>query len=474
MAQRKPGEYRISTAWWTLILVAVVGAFLFATTTAFNGSFRSYVPVTLKSERAGLVLETNAKVMLRGVQVGRVSQVGSGRNEASLKLEIDPDQIRYIPANVQAQISATTAFGAKFVELDDPQNPLPARLAAGAVLQSKNVSTEINTVFENVVDLLNMVDPLKLNAVLTAVAEGVRGQGERMGEATTDLNQVLQALNARSDTIREDWRMLGDLSSTYDAAAPNILTILNAVSTTSTTVVDHQKALDDLLLNTIGFAQAGTNLLGQSKDNLVASVNTLEPTTNLLLKYNPEYTCFLQGVTWYLNNGGYSAFGGADGRTLQLDVALLLGNDPYLYPDNLPVAQAKGGPGGKPGCGSLPDATKNFPVRQLVTNTGWGTGLDIRPNPGIGRPCYGSYFGATHPVPEPPQARLDDPASATSRRFRACIPGTAVGPQPTQGFATPPYGAQLYGPGGVPLFPGVPPAPPPPPPPAPAPAPPPP
>jgi phospholipid/cholesterol/gamma-HCH transport system substrate-binding protein len=473
MAQRKPGECRISTAWWTLILVAVVGAFLFATTTAFNGSFRSYVPVTLKSERAGLVLETNAKVMLRGVQVGRVSQVGSGRNEASLKLEIDPDQIRYIPANVQAQISATTAFGAKFVELDDPQNPLPARLAAGAVLQSKNVSTEINTVFENVVDLLNMVDPLKLNAVLTAVAEGVRGQGERMGEATTDLNQVLQALNARSDTIREDWRMLGDLSSTYDAAAPNILTILNAVSTTSTTVVDHQKALDDLLLNTIGFAQAGTNLLGQSKDNLVASVNTLEPTTNLLLKYNPEYTCFLQGVTWYLNNGGYSAFGGADGRTLQLDVALLLGNDPYLYPDNLPVAQAKGGPGGKPGCGSLPDATKNFPVRQLVTNTGWGTGLDIRPNPGIGRPCYGSYFGATHPVPEPPQARLDDPASATSRRFRACIPGTAVGPQPTQGFATPPYGAQLYGPGGVPLFPGVPPAPPPPPP-APAPAPPPP
>jgi phospholipid/cholesterol/gamma-HCH transport system substrate-binding protein len=463
MADRKPGQYRISTGWWTLILLAVVGIFLFATTAAFNGTFRSYIPVTLKSERAGLVLETNAKVMLRGVQVGRVSEIGSGRDQASLKLEIDPDQIRYIPANVQAQISATTAFGAKFVDLEYPSDPLPARLAAGTVLHSKNVSTEINTVFENVVDLLNMVDPLKLNAVLSAVAEGVRGQGERMGEATTDLNQVLQALNSRSDTIREDWRKLGELSSTYDAAAPNILNILNAASTTSTTVVDHQKALDNLLLNTIGFAQAGTNLLGQSKDNLIATVNTLEPTTNLLLKYNPEYTCFLQGVTWYLNNGGYSAFGGADGRTLQLDVALLLGNDPYLYPDNLPIAQAKGGPGGKPGCGSLPDATKNFPVRQLVTNTGWGSGLDMRPNPGIGRPCYSSYFGATHPYPEPPQARLDDPASATSRRFRACIPGTAVGPQPTQGFATPPYGAQLYGPGGVPLFPGVPPAPAPPP-----------
>src|SRR5246127_5816323 len=156
--KRRSGTHRIPTAWWTLILLVAVAVFLFVTTTAFAGTFRSYVPVTLTSERAGLVLETNAKVMLRGVQVGRVSQIGSGRDEAKLRLEIDPDQIRYIPANVQAQISATTAFGAKFVDLEYPPNPSPARLAAGAVLHSKNVSTEINTVFENVVDLLNMVD----------------------------------------------------------------------------------------------------------------------------------------------------------------------------------------------------------------------------------------------------------------------------------------------------------------------------
>src|SRR5277367_505883 len=254
--KRKPGQHRIPTAWWTVILLAAIAVFLFVTTTSFAGTFRSYVPVNLTSDRAGLVMETGAKVELRGVQVGRVSQIGDGKSMASLRLEIDPDQIRYIPANVQAQISATSAFGAKFVELVYPQNPSRARLTAGAVLHSKNVSTEINTVFENVVDLLKMIDPVKLNAVLTAVAEGVRGQGERMGRATTDLNQVLLALNARSDTIREDWRKLGELSNTYDAAASNILTILNAASTTSTTVVDHQTALDDLLLSAVGFAKA--------------------------------------------------------------------------------------------------------------------------------------------------------------------------------------------------------------------------
>ena len=301
----------------------------------------------------------------------------------------------------------------------------------------------VNTVFENVVELLKMIDPAKLNAVLTAVADAVRGQGERMGQATTDLNQVLTALNDRSELIRQDWRSFKHFNDTYAAAAQDILTVLDAASTTSTTIVNHSTALDSLLLNVIGFSKAGTNLLATSKDNLVASVNVLEPTTNLLLKYNPEYTCLLQGTTWNLAHGAYSVFGGADGRTLQFDVALLLGNDPYMYPDNLPIVAAKGGPGGKPGCGSLPDASKNFPVRQLVTNTGWGTGVDIRPNPGIGHPCYADWFPVTRAVPEAP-------------KIRQCIPGPAVGLQPYPG--APPYGAPLYGPGGVPLWPGVAPA----------------
>ena len=78
-------------------------------------------------------------------------------------------------------------------------------------MHSENVSTEVNTIFQNVSALLEMIDPAKLNAVLTAVADGVRGQGERMGRATTDLNEVLTALNARSDTIRAGLAILQEL-----------------------------------------------------------------------------------------------------------------------------------------------------------------------------------------------------------------------------------------------------------------------
>ncbi len=425
-----------------MFLLGMVAALVFVTAGAFQGTFRSVVPVTLDAARSGLVLETGAKVKLRGVDVGRVSGIGSdGRGGAQMRLSIDSDQIRFIPANVEAKIAVTTVFGAKFVELTYPEQPSEQRLAAGAVLTADTVTTEVNTVFENITDLLAMIDPVKLNAVLTAVAEAVRGRGEQIGEAATDLNEVLIALNERSDVFGEDINALKNASDTYDAVAEDIVSILDAAATTSNTVVDHPSALDELLLSTVGFAQDGTNLLAASKDNVIAAVNSLEPTTGLLNMYSPSYACTLQGAQWIIDNGK-GIFGG-DGRSFVVDVALLPGNDPYMFPEDLPVVAAKGGPGGRPGCGSLPDATKNFPVRKLITNTGWGTGLDIRPNPGIGSPCYANYFPVTRAVPEPPS-------------IRKCLPGPAPGPQPYPG--APPYGAALYGPGGVPLWPGLPPA----------------
>jgi phospholipid/cholesterol/gamma-HCH transport system substrate-binding protein len=400
-------------------------------------------------------MEPGAKVKLRGVEVGRVAAITGGAGMTSLKLDMFPDQIRYIPANVQAEIKATTVFGAKYVDLNSPDDPTPKRLAAGAVLVSRNVSTEVNTVFENLVGLLNQIDVSKLNATVTALADGVRGQGERIGEATTDANQVLLAINPRMDTIRANWRSFKGLSDTYAAAAHDILATLDAASTTSTTITNHAKDLDAFLLNAIGFSNSGVELLAPNKDNLVNAINGLQPTADLLLKYNPEYTCLLVGAKFYLDHGGYTTTGG-NGRSSIVDAGLLLGDDPYQYPDNLPIVAAKGGPGGKPSCGSLPDVAKNFPVRYTVTNTGWGTGLDVRPNPGLGHPCWADYFPVTRAVPEPPS-------------IRQCLPGPAPGPIPYPG--APPYGAALYGADGTPLWPGVPPAPTPePPPPGPPPA----
>ncbi len=66
----------------------------------------------------------------------------------------------------------------------------------------------------------------KLNATLTALAEGVRGQGERIGEATTGANQVLLAVNPRMGTVGQNWHSLTGFSDAYSAAAQDILATL--------------------------------------------------------------------------------------------------------------------------------------------------------------------------------------------------------------------------------------------------------
>lgn len=431
--------------WWTLILLATLAAMIFVTSGLFAGTFSSYVPVTLTSDRAGLVMEPGAKVKMRGVQVGTVSSIHGGDNRVRLQLDIVPDQMDYIPANVQAQIRATTAFGAKYVDLIYPSDPSPNRLAAGAVIRSNNVSTEVNTVFQNLTGVLHQIDPAKLNGVLSALAEGLRGQGPTIGQATTDANQVLLALNPRAETARTDWQSLKGFSDTYSAAAQNILATLDAASTTSSTITTNASALDALLVGVIGFSRSGTELLGPNKDNLIAAINVAEPTTSLLMKYNPQLTCMFTGGKTALDTGFLDYAGGSDHRSLIVDAAIMLGDDPYRYPDNLPMTGAKGGPGGKPGCGSLPDVANNWPVRYLVTDTGWGTGLDVRPNPGIGFPGYANYFPVTRGTPEPPSVRYPG--------------GPAPGPIPYPG--APPYGAPQYAPDGTPLYPGLPPAPPP-------------
>ncbi|MCV7179352.1 MCE family protein [Mycolicibacterium sphagni] len=436
-----PRRGRIDPIWWAPVLILLIAALTALTALLFTGALRTTVPLTLISDRAGLVMEDGAKVKLRGVQIGQVSSIGTQRgadgiNLSTLNLKIDPGPFQYLPSNVEAEIKSSTAFGAKYVDLIIPSDGTGS-LKPGAVVRSRNVTVEVNTVFENLQSVVRQVDPAKLNAVLSAVSESVRGKGERIGQAITDANTVLLAVNPRMPTVQKDWQLFGKATQAYSDAAQDILSILDNFTTTGATLTTNAGALDNLLLSAVGFSQSGINTIGTNEPNLVRAMNLLDPTTALLMKYSPTYTCLFQGAQWFLDHGGRDAMGG-NGKSVIMDAALLAGDDPYRFPDNLPVVNAKGGPGGKPSCGSLPDASKNFPVKYLVTDTGFGTGLDIRPNPGIGFPGIANYFPATKGVPEDPKVRYPG--------------GPAPGPWPTYP-GQPAYGAPEFAPDGTPLNP---------------------
>ncbi|MCV7440615.1 MCE family protein [Mycobacterium paraense] len=393
---------KIDPIWWAPTLFIVVGSLIALTAASFSGKFQDFVPLTLVSDRAGLVMEQGAKVKLRGVQVGQVASIGTDVKAAQLQLKMDPGPFKYLPSNLEAEIKSTTAFGSKYVDLIVPDHPSRTPLQSGAVLHSRNVTVEVNTVFENLQAVVEALDPAKLNAILSAFSESVRGKGERIGQAITEANNLLLTVNPRMETIHRDWRLFGKTTAAYSDAAQDILSILDSATTTSKTLTDNQRALDSLLLSAAGFSQTGISVIGRNVANIVRSLDLLDPTTALLNKYSPTYTCLFQGAQWYVDHGGRDALGG-NGYSVILDAALLFGDDPYRYPRHLPKVNATGGPGGKPSCGSLPDPSANFPVRALVTDTGWGAAPDeIRTNVAAGNPWWANWFPTTKNPPEPP------------------------------------------------------------------------
>src|SRR5882762_9912433 len=169
-------------------LVGLVGVAMFVAIGAlaaglFRGDFTDSVSVTLLSQRAGLVMYPDAKVEMLGAQVGTVSSIeqlpGGG---AAIHLAMNPSQLQLIPSNVVADISATTVFGAKYVQLIPPDDPSAEALRSGQVLDAQHVTVEINTVFGQLTSVLSKLEPDKLNETLGAIASAFNGRGQKIGQ----------------------------------------------------------------------------------------------------------------------------------------------------------------------------------------------------------------------------------------------------------------------------------------------------
>ena len=117
--------------------------------------------------------------------------------------------------------------------------------------------------FESLVGLLDQIDPAKLNAVLRRAVRGFPrpGRTHRAGHHRRESSAARDSTRAARPFARTSAPSTG-FSDAYGAAAQDIITVLDAASTTSDTVTRHAAALDTLLLNTIGLAHAGTDLIG--------------------------------------------------------------------------------------------------------------------------------------------------------------------------------------------------------------------
>jgi phospholipid/cholesterol/gamma-HCH transport system substrate-binding protein len=246
-------------------------------------------------------------------------------------------------------------FGAKSVEFIAPEQPTCGSLRPGATVEAQSVQLEANTLFQTLIDVLHKIDPVHLNATLSAIAEGLRGHGDDFGASLAGLNQYLAQLNPKLPTVESDFAQTATVANIYGDAAPDLVTLIDNAPTIANTIVDEQDNLDAALLAATGLANEGSATLEPGADDYIAAIQRFRAPLKVLGDYSPEFGCILQGVKASSERASRLVGGIKPGA--MVSSSFVLGVPSYTYPESLPIVNATGGPN----CRGLPDIpTKQY------------------------------------------------------------------------------------------------------------------
>ncbi len=331
------------------LLASLLVAFAVLTYLSYTSAFSSTDTVTVTAPRAGLVMEPDGKVKYRGIQIGKVKNVSYSGDQAQLNLAIDSDEMHFIPDNATVHIASNTIFGAKSVEFIPHQSPSMTSLRPGAHMQTSAVSLEVNTLFQSLIDLLHKVDPVDLNATLSALAEGLRGHGRDLGALLSGLNTLTQQTNPKLPALQQDFGKTATVSNIYADAAPDLVTVFDNAPTIAKTVVDQQGNLNQTLLATIGLANNAYDTLAPAEQDFIDAIKRLRAPLKVSGDYSPGFGCLFRAIDRGIKE--FAPLLGVKKAGLFTSSSFILGAPSYTYPESLPIVNASGGPN----CRGLPD-----------------------------------------------------------------------------------------------------------------------
>jgi phospholipid/cholesterol/gamma-HCH transport system substrate-binding protein len=372
----------------------------------YEKKFDRVTMVTIHADRAGLQLARFGDVRINGVLVGQVRSVGEDGKEAVIRVAIDPDEAKDIPANVGVQIIPTTLFGQKFIQFVRPDDPSSQPLHDGQVIPADRVETnvELSRILAELFPLLRAVQPAELNYTLNALATALQGRGEELGRTLDELDSYLGAISDKLPTLKQDLVSLANVADTYDLAAPDLVDVLGNLTVTSKTVLEKADDLDAFFGDVRGLAVTSTRILSDNDRNLIRVGKVSEPVLRLLAVYSPEFPCLIEGAANYAPRLARTFEGNQVKQYLEFGTAQY---DAY-GPGDRPVY---GEVGHGPWCDGLPDPEVPAPP------VSFKEGSDIDENPPTGDlPTFIT-------------------GGAQRRTQRGTERGSATGGTPTSGYA---------------------------------------
>ncbi|MEV0249128.1 MCE family protein [Nocardia sp. NPDC050712] len=227
-----------------------------------------------------LDLVPQSAVKIEGVPVGRVEAIDLGPSGWTADVRVVVNDSVDLPANARAEVRQSNLLGEKFIELSIPADPVPARLASGAVIPVANTraAVEIEQVLGALSLLLNGGGIAQLAPIVSELNKALSGREDRVRSLLEEAETLIGGLNEQVEDITRAIDGLAVLSSRVGAQTGEIDKILAELPEGVRILEEQRPQLIALLAQLDRVGQAGFDVLNTSKDNLIRDLTALRPT----------------------------------------------------------------------------------------------------------------------------------------------------------------------------------------------------
>lgn len=346
-----------------LTSLAVVLALLGVAIAAYDRTFVSSTDVTLRAGAVGNALQTGSDVKLHGVPVGRVSGVRPRDGGAAITLALDPDTAHTLPRDTTARLLPKTLFGERYVSLITPAGPATG-LKGGDVIDqdSSDEAVELDEVFDELLPLLQAIQPEKLSASLGELATTLRGRGEDIGDTFVEVDQYLTKLNPEVPQLTEDFERLSRVAGIYEDAAPELLDALATFTTTSRTLVDQRSQLSDVYAQVITSADTTRGFVSDNQNTIEVLSKESRDALEAVAPYAREFPCLFAAARAYIPVMDKNLGKGTDEPGLHVQLNVLPDRGKYVAGRDT----VKFSSGGAPRCPYVTGQVGTAPARSAV------------------------------------------------------------------------------------------------------------
>lgn len=285
-----------------LLLVAVLVVFGGA------GALRAKPEVTTVLPAAAGLIRPETPVQYRGVRVGRLAAVEPGIAGSRLTLRMEPDDLAGIPGDVRVRLMPRTVFGDQYLDLLVPESSTGTALASGAELAADDSrpTMQLYHAYSRLYELVDSLNPAQLQVSLAALAEGLRGRGDQLGELLDDASQ----LAADPPLTGADLADIAALADDIAAAAPDAVRALDDAVALSGTVVRREQDIGDLLGSGLAFTDQSRRFVDANAQRIIQLVRSTDPVAEALGRHPGAVRESVGGLDTFLDGANRSLSSG--------------------------------------------------------------------------------------------------------------------------------------------------------------------